>query len=117
MDAKSAAILGGCTVAAALVLSLVARSTSGSGAVAARGVPDTGSGGAGPVMQVRSPEGNLAVDFQIQTSSTTWEGSKIANVSDIEFYAGYVVVKTTQGSGMIFYNERTRSLSWSQTKR
>jgi hypothetical protein len=105
MDMKSAGILGGCVIVAALIFSVVPRNTGGPGPTA------------GPTMSIHSADASLVVDFQIQTSPTSSEGSKIGDVSDIEFYAGYVVVKTKQGSGMIFYNERTKSLSWSLAKR
>jgi hypothetical protein len=105
MDTKSAGILGGCAIAAALIFSMALRNIGGSGPTA------------GPTMSIHSADASLVVDFQIQTSPTSTEGSRIGDVSDIDFYAGYVVVKTKQGSGTIFYNERTKSLSWSLAKR
>jgi hypothetical protein len=102
MDIKSAGILGGCIVIAALILSLVHRSVGGPEAATTPG----------PTARLHSPDGGLVVDFQVHTSPSSTEGSKIEGITDIEFYGSYILVKTKQGGGMIFFNERTRSLSW-----
>jgi hypothetical protein len=73
MDMKSAGILGVGLVVTALVLSLVPRTMTGH---------EAGPGATGPVLRVHSPDGSLAVDFQIQTSPTSWEGSKMGNVAE-----------------------------------
>ncbi len=105
MDMKSTGILGVSIVVAALILSLAPRLGSGWGE------------STGPPMSIHSPDGNLVVVSQVQTSPTSSENSEIANVSDIEFYPAYVVVKTSERGGAVFYNERTRKLSWSPLRR
>jgi len=108
MDMKSAGILGGCIVVAALILSLVPRT----GTAPASLVPQNG---AAPAKGIHSAEGNLEVAYMVQTSPSTAEGSTMSGVTDIEFYPRYVVVKSKQGGGKVFYNERTQSLNWSLT--
>jgi hypothetical protein len=98
MDIRSAGILGACVVAAALVVSLIPR-----------------GGGPAPAV-VRSAEGGLEVDYMVQTSPTTAEGSKLTSVTAIEFHPGYVVVRTREGRGTVFFPERTQRLSWSLAK-
>jgi hypothetical protein len=112
MDLKKTAILGVCIVAAALVHSWVPQSMRAFGAG-----PETGSVGAGPAMRIHSAEGDLVVDYNLQSSPAFSAGHKMDGVSEIEFYDRYVVVKTKQGGGMIFYNAQTQKLSWQLTKR
>jgi hypothetical protein len=111
MDLKKTGILCGCIVAAALVLSLAPRSMSAFGAG-----PETGSVGPGPAMRVHSADGDLVVDYNLQSSPTSSAGSKMDGVSDIEFYDRYVVVKTKEGGGMIFFHAQTQKLRWQLTK-
>ena len=102
MDTKSAKILGACIIVAALAVSLLPWLTTGS---------------PGAVCRIHSAGGSLAVHYMVHTSPTSAEGSRMHGVSDIEFYPTYVVVKTKNGSGSVFFAERTQKLEWSLTKR
>ena len=107
MDTKSAGILGACIIIGALVVSLVPRS-----------IPRTDSEEANsPMRRIHSPDGSLAVDYTVETSPTTSEGGRMEGVTDIEFHEGYVVVKNRGSHGTVFFNGRTRSLSWSGSKK
>ena len=109
MDMKNTVILGGCIVAAALVVTLVPRSMSGSGPIAREGD--------GPTTRVHSPDGNLKVEYSVQTTTTTAQGGMLEEVSAIEFYATYVVVRDKHGGGRFFNNEQMRQLNWWVQKR
>jgi hypothetical protein len=39
-------------------------------------------------------------------------GSTIEGVSAVEFHPAYIVVREQDGSGRVFFTERTNSLSW-----
>jgi hypothetical protein len=112
MDLKKTGILGGCILAAALVHSLIPQSMRAFGAG-----PETGSVGPGPAMRVHSADGDLVVDYNLQSSPTSSAGTKIEGVSDIEFYDRYVVVKTKEGGGMLFFHMQTSKLHWRLAKR
>jgi hypothetical protein len=107
MDTKGAGIFGVCILVGALVLALVPRALTR---------PDPGAA-ALAMRHVHSPQGNLVVDYMVETSPTSAEGGQLAGVTDIEFHEGYVVVKDREGRGRAFFGGRTRSLSWSETKR
>src|SRR5437879_3422238 len=49
--------------------------------------------------RVNTIEGPLKLNYTIQTSPTTSEGSRIEEVSRIEFHPNYVVVRGKHGSG------------------
>jgi hypothetical protein len=107
MDNKSAGILGACIIIGALVVSLMPRF-----------VPRTDSEEAtSPVRRVHSPDGNLAVDYMVETSATSSEGGRREGITDIEFHESYIVVKDRAGQGSVFFNGRTRTLSWFEKKK
>jgi len=93
MDTKSAGILGGCIIVAALVVSLV---------------PGLMTGAPGAVRSIHSADGRLEVGYM-----TTREVSTMGRVTDIEFCPNYVVVKTQDGHGRVFFTEHTQMLDWS----
>ena len=97
MDTKSARILGACIIVAALIVSLVPRLTRGS---------------AGAAHGIHSADGRLEVGYMVQTSPTTTEGATMGRVTDIEFCPNYVVVRTQDGRGRVFFSERTQRLDW-----
>jgi hypothetical protein len=72
--------------------------------------PNSGSPG------IRSHEGSYVVEYNIITSKTqtgeSSEGGDIGNVVAIEFYPAYIVVRSKEGRGKVFFPERTKSLGW-----
>jgi hypothetical protein len=64
------------------------------------------------VPSVRSDKADLLVDYTIQTSPTASHFSTLNGVSVIEFHPNYVIVKQKKGSGVVFFNQFTRNLSW-----
>lgn len=81
------------------------------GVLAAAARPGLGSGS--NAAAVRSPEGRLRVSYMVETSPTSASGSTMDHVTGIEFYPGYVVVTSSRdGRGRVFFNDRTRELSW-----
>jgi hypothetical protein len=65
---------------------------------------------------IRSHEGGYVVAYSVITSKTqageSSEGGEIGSVFAIEFYPAYVVVRSKEGRGNVFFPERTKSLSW-----
>jgi hypothetical protein len=62
---------------------------------------------------IRSEKGELKVQYMVQDTPTSASGSTMENVSVIEFHPNFVVVRRKDGSGRVFFSERTRELSWS----
>jgi hypothetical protein len=48
----------------------------------------------------------------VQDSPSSASGSTIEGVSAVEFHPAYIVVREQDGSGRVFFTERTNSLSW-----
>ncbi len=63
---------------------------------------------------VRSENGDLKVRYMVQDTESSASGSTLESVTAIEFHANYIVVRQRDGRGRVFFNERTRELSWSR---
>ena len=104
MDLKSSWILGACVIIAALIVSLVLRPP-----LAVTGVPARDQA-------VRSPEGLLVVSFSVTTSksqtSESWQSGEIEGVTGVEFHPAFIVVQTKDGTGTVFFPEKTKTLNW-----
>ena len=48
----------------------------------------------------------------VQDSPTSSHGGKIEDVSSIEFFPNYLVVKSGDRSGHVYFGERTQQFSW-----
>jgi hypothetical protein len=67
---------------------------------------------------IRSREGNYVVSFSVITSKTatseSWSDGDIQNVVAIDFLPANIVVQTKEGTGTVFFPERTKDLRWRQ---
>jgi hypothetical protein len=65
---------------------------------------------------VRSAEGNLVVNYSVTTSKSqsgeTWESGSVDKVTAIAFQPNFIVVQTKEGGGIVFFADRTKTLSW-----
>ena len=53
----------------------------------------------------------------VQNSPTSSHGGKIENVSSIEFFPNYLVVKSGDRSGHVYFGEQTQEFSWNRRLR
>jgi hypothetical protein len=72
----------------------------------------------GRAAAIASPrDGDMRVSYMVQDTPSSASGSTIEGVSAIEFQPSYIVVRQQDGSGRVFFTERTRSLSWGKSPR
>jgi hypothetical protein len=76
-------------------------------------LPAPGSAGGDPATVVHDPTGGMVVQFTVQTSPTSSSGGSLEQIERLDFHPGYVVARSTNGSGRVFFNNTTQSLSWS----
>lgn len=105
------ALIGAAVVGVAWVLSVAFQSSIALGSTIPAAKESAG---------VRSPEGGLVAEYTVITSQTATsretQSGKLRDVTAIDFYTGYVVVRTKDGAGTVFFADRTVALFWGPPK-
>jgi hypothetical protein len=57
--------------------------------------------------------GEFKVHYTVQDTPNSSSGGTLENITAIELHPHYVVVRQRDGSGRVFFRDRTRDLSWS----